>query len=110
LEPLQNPGRYYDFLEFRRQALLHDFLWRVRLATFAAVAGAVVVDVLALLRFADQNAAAMPTAYEAGESEVVLDSVLLRFDAPIKQGLNLGPSFAASYSFMLARIASTYLQ
>ena len=49
LEPVQNPRRDYQFLECGRELVFDRFLPRVGLLTFAAMPGAMVVDVFLFL-------------------------------------------------------------
>jgi hypothetical protein len=49
LKPLQNCPRDYQFLECGGELALHHFLPRIGFLTFAAMSGAMVVDVLLLL-------------------------------------------------------------
>ena len=84
LEPLQNCWRDYQFLECGGELVLHRFLPRIWFLTFAAMSGAMVVDVFLFLQLAYQTAPAMSAADEPRERKVVLDPMLFRFGASIQ--------------------------
>jgi hypothetical protein len=84
LEPLQNSRWDYQFLECGGELVFDHFLPRIRLLTFAAMPGAMVVDVFLFLQLAHQTAPAVPASDEPREGKVVFDPMLFRFDASIK--------------------------
>jgi hypothetical protein len=95
LEPLENTRRDHEFLEGGGKVVLHHFLSRIGFLAFAAMPGAMVVDVFLLLQFAHQTATAVPAPNESREGKVVFDPMLFRFASSIEQGLNGFPEFAA---------------
>src|SRR5262245_31360525 len=72
-EPLEDGRRDNQFSQYICEFAGEGLLARVRLWAFAAVARAMVVDVLPLLQFTNEQATAMTAMHQAGIREIVLD-------------------------------------
>src|SRR5580765_6507230 len=81
-----------------------EFLARIPFWAFPAVAGAVVVDVSALLQFAHEQAAAMAAMHYARVCEIVFHLSSAILGATIQQFLDALPTFAAHQRLVRARI------
>lgn len=103
-KPIEDRPWDDQFLEYVGEFTRQKFLPHIALVAFPAIASAMVVNVLAFLRFTDEETSAMPAPDDPSKGKVVLHLSSFGFGSRAQHALHSLPAFASYKRFVGAPV------